>query len=231
MQRFGLPGEAFADDGDLFETSGWVGAHGKRAYEGFILEGTSIDTEGEPREGYHMKNRSDSAAKATRSTSTSDLKRGMGIWVWSRRPAKIVQSFRDGTYEVEYVGDETVTNRIDRNDLDPMDQEERTQYLPKPRLEPDYLETGDAKRTPLRKFMDEWPISRAQMVKLLNFSPPKVDRLIADSILPLNVAVLLAIIFEVVIDPNVLPEKERPFLDEALNAAKEGAAEVQQDNE
>jgi hypothetical protein len=174
-----------------------------------------------------MKNRSDSAAKATRSASTSDLKRGMGIWVWSRRPAKIVQSYGDGTYEVDYLGEETISSRVNRNDLDPMDQEERSEHLPKPRLEPDYHETGDAKRTPLRKFMDEWPISRAQMVKLLGFSPPKVDRLIADSWVPLTVAVLLAVIFDVDVDPEVLPEAERPHLEEALTAAREGAAEEQ----
>jgi hypothetical protein len=150
----------------------------------------------------------------------------MGIWVWSKRPAKIVQSNGDGTYEVDYLGNAETSNTVDRNDLDPMDPYERDQYLPKPRLEPDRDATGDQKRPPLRKLMDELPCSRAQMVKFLEFSPPKVDRLIADSFLPLNVAVLIAVIFDVEVDPEVLPEAERPLLAAALKAAREGAAEA-----
>jgi hypothetical protein len=145
----------------------------------------------------------------------------MGIWVWSRRPAKIVRSHGDGTYEVEYLGEAQSSSTIDRNDLDPMDQAERLEYLERPRLEPD--STGS--RSPLRKFMDEWPISRAQMVKVLEFSPPKVDRLIADAHLSLDVAVLLAILFDVDVDPEVLPDNERPYLEDALRAAREGASQ------
>ena len=171
-----------------------------------------------------MRNRSDSAAKSTRSSSTSDLKQGMGIWVWSRRPAKVVKSHGDGTYDVDYLGEAEEPSRIDRNDLDPMDREERLQYLEKPRLEPD----RGGSRSPMRKFMDEWPISRAQMVKVLEFSPPKVDRLIADSQLSLDVAVLMAILFEVEVDPDVVREEERPYLGEALKAAREGASQASQ---
>lgn len=171
-----------------------------------------------------MRNRSDSAAKSTRSASTSDLKQGMGIWIWSRRPAKVVKSYGDGTYEVEYLGEAEESSRIDRNDLDPMDQEDRFTYLPKPRLEPD----REGTRSPLRKFMDEWPISRAQMVKVLEFSPPKVDRLIADSHLSLDVAVLMSVLFDVEVDPEVVPENERPHLNEALEAAREGARQTTQ---
>ena len=174
-----------------------------------------------------MRNRSDSAAQSTRSSSTSDLKQGMGIWVWSRRPAKILQSYGDGTYEVEYLGEAEEDTRINRNDLDPMDQEERMEYVGRPRLEPDLNAPVDQRRTPLRKFMDEWPISRAQMVKVLEFSPPKVDRLIADSHLPLDVAVLLSVLFEVEVDEDVLHDGERAHLQEALTAAREGARSVQ----
>jgi hypothetical protein len=150
----------------------------------------------------------------------------MGIWVWSKRPAKIVQSNGDGTYEVEYIGEAEVSTTIDRNDLDPMDQTERDQYLPRPRLEPDRALSGDQKRPPLRKLMDELPCSRAQMVKFLGFSPPKVDRLIADSYLPLSVAVLVSVIFDVEVDPEVMPEAERPYLNDALAAAREGLSEA-----
>ena len=174
-----------------------------------------------------MRNRSDSAAQATRSTSTSDLKRGMGIWVWSRRPARIVRSHGDGTYEVEYLGEPEFTNQVERNDLDPMDYEERSEYLPKPRLETDGNAPMEERRAPIRKLMDEWPISRAQMVKLLGFSPPKVDRLIVEHYLPLEVAVLVATVFEVEVDPEVVNVHEREHLDEALAAAREGAKEVE----
>jgi hypothetical protein len=152
----------------------------------------------------------------------------MGIWVWSKRPAKIVQSNGDGTYEVEYLGDAEAATQVDRNDLDPMDQNERDQYLPKPRLEPDRDAAGDQKRPPLRKLMDELPCSRAQMVKFLGFSPPKVDRLIGESYLPLSVVVLVAMIFDVEVDPEVLPEAERPLLETAMKAAGEGAAEIRE---
>jgi len=173
-----------------------------------------------------MRNRSDSAAQSTRSSSTSDLKQGMGIWVWNRRPARITKSHGDGTYEVEYLGDEEISNSINRNDLDPMDQADRHKYLPKPRLEPDTNPEG-IKRTPMRKFMDEWPISRAQMVKVLGFSPPKVDRIIADMYVTMDVAVLMAILFEIEIDAEVLPEPDRPHLEEALAAAQAGARSAQ----
>ncbi|MBW3624480.1 MAG: hypothetical protein KY468_13825 [Armatimonadetes bacterium] len=169
-----------------------------------------------------MRNRSDSAAKSTRSSSTSDLKQGMGIWVWSRRPARIMKSHGDGSYEVEYLGDTEESTRVDRNDLDPMDPQDRLEYLERPRLEPD----RGGSRTPLRKFMDEWPISRAQMIKVLEFSPPKVDRLIAEPQLSLDVAVLMGILFEVEVDPEVLPENERPYLEDAMQAAKEGAQQT-----
>ena len=148
----------------------------------------------------------------------------MGIWVWSRRPARILGSNGDGTYEVEYLGEAEESNTVNRNDLDPMDQQDRLEYLERPRLEVD----REGSRSPLRKFMDEWPISRAQMVKILEFSPPKVDRLIADSHLTLDVAVLMAVIFEVEVDPDVLPENERPYLEEALKAAREGAQQSSQ---
>jgi hypothetical protein len=73
--------------------------------------------------------------------------------------------------------------------------------------------------------MDELPCSRAQMVKFLGFSPPKVDRLMADHYLPLSIAVLVAVIFDVEVDPEVLPAAERPRLNEALAAARDAAAE------
>ena len=184
-----------------------------------------------------MRHRSDSAAQATRSSpsvgpstrssSTSDLKRGMGIWVWSRRPARIVRSNGDGTYEVEYRGEAEFSSTVERNDLDPMDVEERSEYLLKPRLEPDGNAPMEERRAPIRKLMDEWPISRAQMVKLLGFSPPKVDRLIGEQYLPLEVAVLISTIFEVEVDPEVVNVNEREHLEEALAAAREGAKEVQ----
>jgi hypothetical protein len=152
----------------------------------------------------------------------------MAIWVWTKRPARVVQSYGDGTYEVEYLGEEpTPSTRINRNDLDPMVREERLEYLSRPRLEPDFDAAGFQKRSPLRKFMDEWPLSRAEMIKLLGFSPPKVDRLVADSVVPLDVAVLMAIIFNVEIDPDVLPDAAKPRLEEALEAAREGARSVQ----
>jgi hypothetical protein len=150
----------------------------------------------------------------------------MGVFIWSKRPARIVQSHGDGTYEVEYLGDVETATRIDRNDLDPMNPLERERYLPAPRLEPDRDATGEAQRPPLRKLMDELPCSRAQMIKLLGFSPPKVDRLIGERYLPLDVAVLVATVFDVEVDPEVLPEAERPHLSGALAAAREGAAEV-----
>ena len=164
-----------------------------------------------------MRNRSDSEATSVRSSSTSDLKRGMGIWVWTRHPAKIVSSHGDGTYEVEYLEDSEAASRVNRNDIDPMDPAERARLMARPRLE---LDKGpeDALRTPLRKFMDEWPISRAQLVKMLNFSPPKVDRLIADSHLPMAVAALVAATFEVEVDLEVLHERDQPHIAETFAA-------------
>ena len=156
-----------------------------------------------------MRNRSNSAATSVRSSSTSDLKRGLGVWIWSARPATIVASNGDGTYEVEYIGTAEASTTVDRNDLDPMDASERAELLSKPRLEPD-RGSGDSVRTPLRKFMDEWPISRAQLVKALGFSPPKVDRLIADHHLTMEVAALVAATFDVEVDHEVLHERDQP---------------------
>ncbi len=156
--------------------------------------------------------------------STSDLKRGMGIWVWSRRPARILESHGDGTYEVEYL-DEALNpgSRVVRHALEPMSREERGEHLPPPRLEPDEAQAPHPPRTPLRKFMDEWPLSRAELVKLLEFSPPKVDRLIAEPMLPLDVATLIAVLFNVEVDPAAVEEDDRPHLAAALQAAREGA--------
>lgn len=168
-----------------------------------------------------MRNRSDSARQSAKSKSVADLKRGMGIWVWSRRPARIAKSHGDGTYEVVYTGGGEVSTRIDRNDLNPMALSEREQYLPRPRLQPD--REGQPPRTPLRKLMDEVPLSRSQMIQALEFSPPKVDRLIASPLLPLDVAVLVATVLNVEVDPEAVTEGEREHLSKALEAAREGA--------
>jgi hypothetical protein len=148
--------------------------------------------------------------------SSSELGQGMGVWVWLRRPARITENLGEGRYRVEFLDEGESMDVIERDRLDPLDREEASRFLPKPRLEPDTSSEGG--RTPLRKFMDEWPISRAQLIKLLGYSPPKVDRLIASQILPLTIAVQLAEIFEIEVDPETIPEEDRPRLAEALNS-------------
>lgn len=165
-----------------------------------------------------------------RSESDSRLRRDMAVWVTVRVPAYVagdpvpLDNGETG-YEVIVAGEplDLIESPTNRNDIDPMGREDSHRIFGKPVLEP--APDGDD-RTPVRYLMDRYPVSRAELVRVTCFSPPKVDRIIASRELKLEDAAALSLALGVEVDRNVLVEKDREGMPERFVFSPEMAEQA-----